>query len=120
MLNMTSRRLIADVTTFTRTASVGTLRVDTLRIGVASAVVALALVYVLADLFLQPRHLDTDTFRHWSRVTCRTSVAPVSRMEINAAHSGMTGLHQLAFVRVETDRAVTDVSHWTWAAFEIR
>lgn len=82
----------------------------------ASAVVGVAFVYILTDLFSRPGHLDTDTFRHRSGVTCRTSVTSVSGMEIDASYSGMTGSTQLAFVRVEADRAVTHISQRTWTA----
>lgn len=76
----------------------------------ASAVVDVALVYILTDLLLLPGHLDTDTFRHRSGVTWWTSVTSVSGMKIDAPYSGMTGSIQLAFVLVLADRAVTHIS----------
>lgn len=92
------------------------LRVDAFRITMASAVVDFAFVYISTNLYFCPGHLDTDTFGHRSGVTCRTSVASVSGMKIDAPYSGKTGSSQLAFVGVVADRAVTHISQWTRTA----
>lgn len=94
-------------------------RVNAQRITMASAVVDLALVYVFANLFFRFRHVDTDTFRRRSVVSRRTRITFVSGLQINALHSGITGFSQLAFVFVETIRAVADVSRRAWATSSI-
>lgn len=92
------------------------LRINTFRITMASAVVVFAFVYILTNLFSRPGHLDANTFRHRTGVACRASVASISGMKIDASYSRMTWSSQLAFVRVEADRAVAHVSQWTWTA----
>lgn len=98
-----------DVETFSRISHLG---IDTLRVRIASAVVSFALVYVAADLFLLSGHFDADTLHKRPDVTLRALIAPVPGVEIDATHSGVARVRQLAFVHVEAGCAIAYVSSW--------
>lgn len=92
------------------------LCIDALHIWIASTVVTVAFIYILANLLASLCDLQTDPFDYRTGIPGWASVASKSWTKIDASNSRMTGLCQLAFIYVNTRRTVTDKAAWTRTA----
>ena len=92
------------------------LCIDALHVRIASTVVTVAFVYVLANLLASLCDLQTDPFDYRPSITGWTIVASKSWTKIDASNTRMTGLCQLAFIHVNTCRTVADKPAWARAA----
>lgn len=92
------------------------LRIDAFHIWIASAIVTVAFIYVLANLLASLCDLQTDSFNYRPNISRWASVASKSWTKIDASNSRMAGLRQLAFIYISTRRTVTDKPAWARTA----